>query len=120
MAIAFESLDPFGDVGIGRYALQSKTVPGEREGTLFVNKDKDDVVKSGWALFNVEGKSYGPRIQFIRMESAADMNDREITDRLINVERRLRKLTTSVEKLLRAQNISDSESSSESEQSENS
>lgn len=97
MAITFESLAPFYDVGIKEYSLKSKIVHRETNTTLYVNKDKDDIIESGWALFNITKESYPLRIQFVRMVSAADMDNK-----VVNIEKQLTKLTALVKKLLQA------------------
>jgi hypothetical protein len=65
VSATFRSLIPFKKIGLSNAQLATKSRGSSSRDTLIVNKDKDDVIECGLALFSVFIQIY-PRITFIK------------------------------------------------------
>lgn len=95
--ITFESLEPFYDAGINYGQLNKRVHARESQNTLFVNKDTNNVLKSGWALFRVQREDDWPIITFVEMQSEVDIG---LDNRLANIERSIEDLKDLVKRFV--------------------
>lgn len=92
--VTFESLEPFIGCGVSSAQLANKT-HSNYECTLFVDKDEDDIIKHGSAIFDVSIQTY-PKIMFREMGT----ENSELEKRVHDLEVEVKDLSRLVIKLL--------------------